>query len=53
MLLQIHDELIIECPKDKAEEVKKVLVETMEGAFELSVPIEASVSQGATWAHLK
>ena len=53
MLLQIHDELIIECPKDKADRVQQVLVETMESAFELAVPITASVSQGDTWAHLK
>ena len=50
LILQVHDELIAECPADKAEAVKAVLKEAMEGAASLSVPLTAEVGAGGSWA---
>lgn len=50
LLLQVHDELIAECPEDEAEYVKKLLEEEMSGAVELSVPLTANAKIGHTWA---
>lgn len=53
LVLQIHDELILECPEDAAEDASALLVEKMEAAMELEVPVVASLSRGTTWAELK
>ena len=39
MLLQVHDEIILEVPKDELEAIEKLVKETMESAIELSVPL--------------
>jgi DNA polymerase-1 len=49
MLLQIHDELVFECPEAEAEQARQLIVETMERAMTLSVPIKADSSIAATW----
>ena len=49
MLLQVHDELIFELPKDELPPLKRLVVEEMEGALDLSVPIVVDVSVGASW----
>jgi DNA polymerase-1 len=48
-LLQIHDEVIIETPLDKVEEVKKIVIQTMESALALRVPVKVSISEGDCW----
>jgi len=53
LLMQIHDELVVEAPKDEAEKVKKFLVEVMESALDLDVPIVADASIGNSWAECK
>ena len=53
LLLQVHDELIIECPPEEVEPVKALLVEEMENAFPLSVKLVADVSEGANWYDAK
>jgi len=53
MLLQIHDELIFEVKEEKAEEISKRFVYTMENVLELNVPLECSVSIGDSWGELK
>lgn len=53
LLLQVHDELIIECPPEEAEEVKRLLVEEMENALPLSVRLVADVSEGENWYDAK
>ena len=53
LLLQIHDELIIEAPENEAEQVRDILVEVMETAMRLSVPIVADASIGTNWAECK
>ena len=53
LLLQVHDELIIEAPREKAAQVSALLKEEMEGAFPLSVRLTADVSQGENWYEAK
>lgn len=53
LILQIHDELLIETHKDEVEAVKQLLVEEMMGAAKLLVPLEVSVSVGDTWYEAK
>ena len=50
LLLQVHDELIVECPEDEAERVSALLKEEMEQAVQLSVPLTAEVHTGRSWA---
>jgi len=49
MLLQVHDELIFEVPKDEADEVPAKLKELMETAFELSVPLKVDMGLADNW----
>lgn len=53
MILQIHDELIIDAAKDEEEEVKKILSYEMEHAVELSVPLVAVATSATNWGELK
>jgi len=53
MILQIHDELIIDAAKDEEEEVKKILSYEMEHAVELSVPLVAEATSATNWGELK
>ena len=50
IVLQIHDELVLEAPEAEAAVVEPLVVAEMKGAMTLTVPLEVSVSQGATWA---
>lgn len=53
LILQVHDELIVECPESEAEQVQSLLTEEMEGAVELSVPMVADAHFGRTWYDAK
>lgn len=53
LILQVHDELIIEAKLSEAERVKKMLQNEMENAVKLSVPLEVNISMGATWYDAK
>ncbi len=53
LILQIHDELLIETHRDEVEQVKKILVEEMMQAADLLVPLSVSVSVGNTWYEAK
>ena len=50
LILQVHDELIVECPEAEAETVQKLLAEEMENAVQLSVPLTADAHIGHSWA---
>ena len=50
LILQVHDELIVECPEGEAEQVRALLQEEMEGVAALSVPLVADAKAGRTWA---
>ncbi|MBR6518507.1 MAG: DNA polymerase I, partial [Oscillospiraceae bacterium] len=53
LIMQVHDELIVECKKSDAEKVAKLLREEMESACELSVPLCADAGIGDTWYDAK
>ena len=50
LILQVHDELIVECPQAEAEPVRKLLEEEMENAVQYSVPLVAEAHIGHSWA---
>ena len=53
LILQIHDELIIDAFKSEREAVERTLVEEMGGAANLSVPLTVSLGAGETWYDAK
>ena len=53
LIMQVHDELIVECPEDEAEQVKALLTEEMEGVYDLAVPLTADAHSGKNWLEAK
>jgi DNA polymerase I-like protein with 3'-5' exonuclease and polymerase domains len=53
MLMQVHDELLVECPADAAERVTQTLKREMENAVELDVPLIAETGIGDNWMDAK
>ncbi len=53
LILQIHDELIVECEKDDAKKVEKIIKTEMENVHKFEVPIEVEVRHGTGWGSLK
>jgi len=49
LLLQVHDELILECPKEKAKETAELVRREMENAVKLKIPLRVSVETGKSW----
>ena len=46
MILQIHDELVIDTKKEELEEIKTILKETMENTYKLKVPLKVDINIG-------
>lgn len=53
LILQVHDELIVEAHKDEVDKVKQILNEEMQGAMELNVPLKVDMSTGHSWYDAK
>ena len=53
LVLQVHDELLIEAYETEVEEVKKILEEEMEHAADLRVPLEIDMHTGTNWYEAK
>ena len=53
LVLQVHDELIVECPEAEAETVAKLLAEEMQGVAHLAVPLTAEAHWGRNWLEAK
>ena len=53
LILQIHDELIIDCPIEESLRVERLLKECMEGVMNLAVPLEVEVKTGNSWYETK
>ena len=49
MILQVHDELVIETKESELEVVKDILVRNMEGVISMKVPLKAEANSGKTW----
>jgi len=53
LVLQVHDELVVEAPSEHADATRDLLVHCMENALELSVPIVVDVSVSESWYDAK
>ena len=53
LIMQVHDELIVECPEEEKETVERLLEEEMSGVVRLSVPLPAQAHSGKTWLEAK
>ena len=53
LILQVHDEVLLDVPPAEHDAAAKLVVEAMSGAVDLSVPLEVNLSFGATWADAK
>ena len=53
MVLQVHDELLFDVPKDEVDEMMEIIKTAMESATELSVPLRADISSGKSWYETK
>ncbi len=49
MVLQIHDELVFDCPKAEAERLKEIVRREMSAAYDFGVPLEVGIGEGANW----
>lgn len=52
LLLQVHDELIFEVPRDELDDVEQLLQAIMPGAVKLSVPLSVNIERGASWGEM-
>ncbi|HMO97371.1 MAG TPA: DNA polymerase I, partial [Tepidiformaceae bacterium] len=52
MLLQVHDELIFECPPDEAETIRELATRIMPASLELKVPLKVDLKQGRNWGEM-
>jgi len=53
MVLQVHDELVLEVPEAEVEPVRALVVDTMENAYPLSVRLKVDVAVGKNWMEMK
>ena len=53
LILQVHDELIVECPEEEAERVSALLTEEMQSVAQFSVPLTAEAHSGKNWLEAK
>jgi DNA polymerase-1 len=53
LLLQVHDELILELPKDELPKTAALVKQVMENAYTLSIPVTTDARSGASWGELE
>ncbi|MEW6402589.1 MAG: DNA polymerase I [Chloroflexota bacterium] len=53
MLLQVHDELVLECPLDEMKETARVVQETMTNAYPMSIPLSTEARCGESWGAMQ
>ena len=53
LILQVHDELIIDAPENEVLEVKEILKDKMENAVKMSCPLKADINVGKNWFEAK
>jgi len=52
MILQVHDELVVEAPDEEIDVIKPLIRQVMEGAFELNVPLKVDLKVGQNWEEM-
>ena len=53
MIIQVHDELIFDVPKEELEQVKKIVTDVMDNVCPLTVPLAIDINYGKNWAEAK
>jgi DNA polymerase-1 len=53
MLLQVHDEIVLECPQSELEKTAHVIQKTMEEAYPLSIPLSTEARSGKSWGEMQ
>jgi len=53
MLLQVHDELLLECPEDQLDKTIEVTKDIMENAYQMDIPLKTDAAYGSNWGELK
>ena len=53
MILQVHDELIFECPEDEIDTIAEIACRIMPASIELSVPVKVDLKVGENWGELE
>ena len=53
MLLQVHDEVVLECPKDELEATARLVMDKMAGAYQLNVPLKTEARAGVNWGKME
>jgi DNA polymerase-1 len=53
LLLQIHDELLLEAPQETLDSLERLVVEEMSNAAQLAVPLKVDVKRGVNWAEVE
>ena len=53
IIIQVHDELLIDCPKDELNKVTEIIKNKMENAYKLSVPLKVDINKGNNWYEAK
>ena len=49
LILQVHDELVFEAPQNEVEQAKKIIIDNMENAYKLEVPLTVDIGGGENW----
>ena len=49
LILQVHDELVFEAPQNEIEQAKKIIIDNMENAYKLEVPLTVDIGVGENW----
>ena len=52
LLIQVHDELLLECPDDEVETASRLLISSMENAAAIGVPLKVELKIGKNWADM-
>ena len=53
MLLQVHDELVFDTPKEELEDLRQLVLEVMPPALELVIPLKVEIKTGETWGDME
>jgi DNA polymerase-1 len=53
MLLQVHDEIVLECQEDELEKTARVVRQVMENAYTLSIPLSTEARWGHSWGEMQ
>jgi DNA polymerase-1 len=51
LLLQVHDELVLEVPDAEVEAMRELVRATMEGVYPMEVPLKVDIQTGTSWEH--